>query len=84
MAGLLAVSLVCATTIVNPQDCTRDTALDIILTPLSSELPSACMVVGQTAAAQAHVIDEAEGHRYVRVLCERRVSRTASAVPPQD
>ncbi len=84
MSGLLAVSLVCATTILNPQDCTRDTALDIILTPTTTEMPSACLIIGQTAAAGAHVIDEAEGHRYVRVLCERRRSRTATAEPMQD
>lgn len=66
MNTLLAVVLVCALS-VEPPDCTRETALDVIAQPVS--LPTECMKVGPTLAAST--FDALEG-RYVKTACERR------------
>ncbi|GEP04044.1 hypothetical protein [Methylobacterium oxalidis] len=63
---LLAVILVCAAT-TTPPDCSRDTALDVMIAPAST--PFACMMTGQVTLARDPEMVEG---RYTRVTCERR------------
>lgn len=81
MASLIAVSLICAASIA-VQDCTIETALDILQTPVDRPLPSACIAIGQIAAAGAHLIDPEDHSRYVRVDCKVRRA-VAAAEPPR-
>lgn len=69
MPELLAVALVCASTL-GPQDCTRESALDVIVTPARS--PIACVMQAQASAAHAG-LPGGEGH-YLKIACERRLS----------
>ena len=54
MSELLSVALVCAGTLL-AQDCSRDTALDVIVAPAHS--PIECLMHAQTMAAQAGLLD---------------------------
>lgn len=74
MSELLAVALVCATTLL-AKDCSRETALDIIVSPAHS--PMECMMHAQASAAAAG-LPGGEG-RYLKVSCERRYK--VAAVP---
>ncbi|CAA2136465.1 MULTISPECIES: hypothetical protein [Methylobacterium] len=67
MSELLAVALVCSSMIA-VQDCSRTTALDVIVSP--AHTPMECMIHGQTMAASTWSDDGEK--RYVRVTCERR------------
>ncbi|MBB5765688.1 hypothetical protein ABEV34_06850 [Methylorubrum rhodesianum] len=68
MISLLAVVMVCALNVA-PADCTRATALDVIVQPVG--LPTECMQVGPTLAASTF---GALDGRYVKTACERRKS----------
>ena len=68
MSPLLAVVLVCAVGVAQP-DCTRETAIDIMIAP--ARLPGECLQVGQFAAAASHAVPP---DATLRVLCERRRS----------
>ncbi|MCJ2025381.1 hypothetical protein [Methylobacterium sp. J-067] len=73
MPELLAVALVCAGTLI-AQDCSRDTAFDVIVSPAHS--PMECLMHAQAMAAQAGL--PGGGDRYLKVACEHR--RTDRAV----
>ena len=74
MPELLAVALVCATSLL-AQDCSRDTALDVIVSPARTNME--CVLQAQANAAHAG-LPGGEG-RYLKIACERRftVSRDA-------
>lgn len=65
MNTLLAVVLVCSLGTA-PEDCTRSTALDLIVRPVS--LPTECMKDGGVVAAE---VFDTTG-RYAKTICERR------------
>lgn len=67
MPELLSVALVCAGTLL-AKDCSRDTALDIIVAPVRT--PMECVMRAQTAAAQAGL--PGGDQRYLKITCERR------------
>ncbi len=69
MPELLSVALVCAVTL-TAQDCSRDTALDIIVSPASS--PMECLMHAQAMAARAGLPGGED--RYLKVACEHRHS----------
>lgn len=69
MPELLAVALVCAGSLI-AQDCSRETALDIIVSPAQS--PMECLMQAQAMAAQAGL--PGGGDRYLKVACEHRRS----------
>ena len=69
MPELLAVALVCAGTLI-AQDCSRDTALDVIVSPAQS--PMECLMHAQAMAAQAGL--PGGGDRYLKMACEHRRS----------
>lgn len=73
MSELLAVALVCATTL-SAVDCSRDTALDVIVSPAHS--PMECLMHAQATAAAAG-LPGGEG-RYLKIACEHR-ARVAEA-----
>ena len=75
MSDLLSVALVCAGTLL-AQDCSRDTALDIIVSPAHS--PMECLMHAQILAAQAGL--PGGGDRYLKTACEPR--RTEAAPVP--
>jgi hypothetical protein len=75
MSDLLSVALVCAGTLL-AQDCSRDTALDIIVSPAHS--PMECLMHAQILAAQAGL--PGGGGRYLKIACEPR--RTEAAPVP--
>lgn len=76
MPELLAVALVCATTL-SSVDCSRDTALDIIVAPAHSAME--CVMHAQASAASAG-LPGGEG-RYLKIVCERRTKLAAVAEP---
>ncbi|WP_264049595.1 hypothetical protein [Methylobacterium flocculans] len=67
MSELLSVALICASTLM-AKDCARDTALDVIVSPVRT--PMECLMHGQAVAA-ATGLPGGEG-RYLKVTCERR------------
>lgn len=67
MSDLLSVALVCAGTLL-ARDCSRETALDVIVAP--ADTPMACFMHAQTMAAQAGF--PGGDHRYLKIACERR------------
>ena len=67
MSEILAVALVCAAHLL-AQDCSRDTALDVIVSPVRT--PMECMMHAQASAAAAG-FPGGEG-RYLKIACERR------------
>ena len=73
MSELLAVALVCAATL-SPRDCSRETALDVIVAPAHSAME--CLMHAQATAAAAG-LPGGEG-RYLKIACEHR-TRVAEA-----
>jgi hypothetical protein len=69
MSELLSVALVCAGTLL-AQDCSRDTALDVVIAP--AHTPIECLMHAQTMAAQAGL--PGGGDRYLKIACEHRRS----------
>ncbi len=67
MSELLSVALVCAGTLL-AQDCSRDTALDVIIAP--AHTPMECLMHAQVMAAQAGL--PGGGDRYLKIACEHR------------
>ncbi|GEP05637.1 hypothetical protein [Methylobacterium oxalidis] len=67
MPELLSVALVCAGTLL-ARDCSRATALDVIVAPVRT--PVECVMHGQTTAAAAG-LPGGDG-RYLKITCERR------------
>ncbi|KQP42542.1 ribosomal protein S27 [Methylobacterium sp. Leaf104] len=67
MSELLSVALVCAATLL-AKDCSRDTALDVIVAP--ARTPMDCLMHGQVAAASTGL--PGGENRYLKVTCERR------------
>ncbi|MEA1831799.1 hypothetical protein U8607_06845 [Methylobacterium durans] len=67
MPELLSVALVCAGTLL-AQDCSRETALDVIIMP--ARTPMECMLQAQTVAAAAGL--PGGDQRYLKITCERR------------
>ncbi|SDN16055.1 hypothetical protein SAMN05216360_106103 [Methylobacterium phyllostachyos] len=67
MSELLSVALVCAGTLL-AQDCSRDTALDVIVAP--AHTPMECLMHAQAMAAQAGL--PGGGDRYLKIACEHR------------
>ena len=66
MNTLLAVVLICGIGTA-PSDCTRDTALDVVSTPVPT--PMACAMAGQTMVAREKLFGP---DRYPVTRCERR------------
>ncbi|RVU14527.1 hypothetical protein [Methylobacterium oryzihabitans] len=77
MADFLTVALICARTLAAP-DCSRDTALDVIVAPAPT--PISCVMQGEALAARSGLVDRAV--TYLKVACERR--RTAALQPAPD
>lgn len=67
MPELLAVALVCASTLA-VSECNRETALDVIVSP--ARMPYECLMHAQTTAAEAGLPGGPE--RYLKVACEHR------------
>ena len=67
MSELLSVALVCAGTLL-AQDCSRDTALDVIVAP--AHTPMECLMHAQTMAAHAGLPGGSD--RYLKIACEHR------------
>jgi hypothetical protein len=67
MAELLSVALVCAGTML-AQNCSRDTALDVIVSP--ARTPMECLMHGQAVAAASGL--PGGDDRYLKITCERR------------
>lgn len=67
MPELLSVALICAGTLL-AKDCSRDTALDIIVSPVRT--PMECVMHAQTVAAAAGL--PGGDQRYLKITCERR------------
>jgi hypothetical protein len=67
MSELLSVALVCAGTLL-AQDCSRDTALDVIVAP--ARTPMECLLHAQSMAAAAGL--PGGDQRYLKISCEHR------------
>ena len=67
MSELLSVALICAGTLL-AQDCSRQNALDVIVSP--ARTPIECLTNAQTVAASTGLL-EGES-RYLKITCERR------------
>lgn len=67
---LKAIVLICSLT--TPQsDCTRDTALDVLVTPVSSALPGRCLMLGMAYLAETSFGQEMRASDYCLVRCVR-------------
>lgn len=66
MSPILVVALVCATSVQAP-DCSRETALDVIVGP--AHTLQECLIQGPVLAASA---GHGEADTYVKTRCERR------------
>lgn len=71
MQGLIMVALVCGSTML-PDQCSRDTALDVIVSP--ARTPMDCALGGQATAARSGLVRE--GSTYLKISCERRKGTT--------
>lgn len=71
MSELLSVALVCAGTLL-AQDCSRETALDVIVAP--ARTPMECVMHAQAMAAAAGL--PGGDRRYLKISCEHRRSDT--------
>jgi hypothetical protein len=71
MQGLIMVALVCGSTML-PDQCSRDTALDVIVSP--ARTPMDCALGGQAMAARSGLLTA--GSTYLKVSCERRKGTT--------
>jgi|1185.fasta_scaffold670222_1 hypothetical protein len=71
MQGLIMVALVCGSTMM-PDLCSRETALDVIVS--SVRTPMDCALGGQAMAARSGLVSE--GSTYLKISCERRKSST--------
>ena len=71
MQGLIMVALVCGSTML-PDQCSRDTALDVIVSP--ARTPMDCALGGQAMAARSGLVTE--GGTYLKISCERRKGTT--------
>jgi len=67
MSDLLSVALVCVSTM-QAQNCSRQTALDVVIAP--ARTPMECMMHGQAMAASAGL--PGGDDRYLKITCERR------------
>ena len=66
-----AVILICAATL-SPQDCTRQTAEDVLIVPVSPESFSMCARVAQKQAASSLVGERARADGlWIKVECRR-------------
>lgn len=67
MNTILVVALICASA-VQAQDCTRETALDVLISPAHSL--QECLLQGPILAANAGL--GSDGLSYVKTRCEQR------------
>ena len=67
MSEMLTVALVCAT-LVSAHECSRETALDVIVAPARN--PMECLLQGQALVARTGLA--AAPDTYVKIACERR------------
>jgi hypothetical protein len=74
MPDLLAVMLVCASTIPQPS-CDRTTATDVLVTPATT--PFDCAMRSQAMMAGGALADSLKEGSYLKILCERSSKRTA-------
>ncbi|KAA2237521.1 hypothetical protein [Salinarimonas soli] len=77
MADLLTVALICASTLPGP-DCSRETALDVIVMPANSIME--CAMGGQARIASLGLATGPDV--YVKIRCDRR--ETVVAARPAD
>ncbi|WP_232628358.1 hypothetical protein [Methylobacterium sp. Leaf118] len=66
MNPILVVALICASSVQVP-DCSRETALDVIIGPANTL--QECLIQGPVLAASA---GPADANTYVKTRCERR------------
>jgi hypothetical protein len=71
MQGLIMVALVCGSALL-PDQCSRETALDVIVSP--ARTPMDCALGGQATAARAGLVTQ--GATYLKISCERRKGAT--------
>lgn len=76
MSDLLTVALICASTLPAP-DCSRETALDVVVAPARSVMD--CALGGQAMIARAGLA--ASPDVYVKIRCDRRAVTAAMARP---
>ena len=67
MLEFISVALICTGTL-RAQDCSRVTALDVIVAPANTQ--TACLMQAQVLAARAGL--PGGGDRYLKVACEHR------------
>jgi hypothetical protein len=73
MPDLLAVMLVCASTVPQPS-CDRTTAVDVMVSPAST--PFDCAMRGQAMVAGGALAESLKDGMYLKIQCERS-KRTA-------
>jgi len=78
MSEMLTVALVCASLISAPE-CSRETALDVIVAPAPS--PIQCLMQGQAMVAHAGLAESPDV--YVKIDCERRHVAAADLRPSE-
>lgn len=66
---LRAVILVCSLH-TSAADCTRATAVDVLVTPAESALPLTCLMLGQEYLAHSSIGEDMRNGDYAKISCE--------------
>ena len=67
---MLALILVCSLATVS-NDCTRDTALDVVYVPATFDSPATCMMRAQAYVANSSIGRDLQKNEAFKVICVR-------------
>jgi hypothetical protein len=66
---LVAVILICSLSI---PECSPDTAIDVVRTPIESANPSTCFMQAQAYIARSSLADDLAGKARVKIICRHK------------
>jgi len=63
------------------RDCTRETAIDVMRTPVETANPATCFLHGQAFVAQTSIAQDLRGTDRIKIVCARSASASAKIKP---
>jgi hypothetical protein len=79
---LTALVLICSVSVTpDLRDCTRENAVDVMLTPIEHGNPATCFLHGQAYLAQTSIAEDLRETDRVKIVCARSTSVSAKARP---
>jgi hypothetical protein len=81
---LTAIILICsAVRTPDLADCTTNTAIDVMLTPVASAMPTTCFVEAEAFLAQMQVGRDLRDDERVRIICQpKKIQGTSAELSP--